>query len=202
MKSKKLIIIGASGHGKVVCDSARRTGLYSEIVFMDDAVVGEFYGSYVIGKISEASRFISDYSFVVAIGSNSIRKKIHNILLDIGVKFVSIIDPSALISKTAYLGQGSVILSKAIVNADAKIGDGVIVNTASIVEHDCSIGNFCHISPNATICGTVNVGPETWVGAGATVVNNLSICDSVTIGAGSIVLNNINSLGTWVGVVK
>ena len=33
---KKIIIIGASGHGKVVADVARLNG-YDEIVFLDDS---------------------------------------------------------------------------------------------------------------------------------------------------------------------
>ena len=34
---KKLIIIGASGHGKVVADIAKMNG-YEEIVFLDDDI--------------------------------------------------------------------------------------------------------------------------------------------------------------------
>lgn len=33
--SKKLVIIGASGHGKVIADIAKKNG-YHEIVFLDD----------------------------------------------------------------------------------------------------------------------------------------------------------------------
>ena len=34
-KKKKLLIIGASGHGKVVADMAMKSG-YEEIAFLDD----------------------------------------------------------------------------------------------------------------------------------------------------------------------
>ena len=37
---RKLVISGAGGHGKVVLEIARATGLFSEIVFVDDSYVG------------------------------------------------------------------------------------------------------------------------------------------------------------------
>ena len=51
---RKLAIIGASGHGRVVADIARKNG-YSEIVFLDDDEnIHECGGYPVIGKSAEA----------------------------------------------------------------------------------------------------------------------------------------------------
>jgi acetyltransferase EpsM len=198
----KLLIIGAGGHGKVVYDIAESTKRFDDIYFLDDAITGTFYKSEVVGTSIDIDKYINDFSFIVAIGSNSIRAKVQNELESIEAKITTLIHHRAVVTDSSNIGVGSVIMSNVVVNADSKIGKGVILNTASVVEHDCRVGDFCHISPNATICGIVNIGKNSWVGAGATVINNLNICENVVIGAGSVVLRTLNKSGTYVGVVK
>ena len=71
---KKLVIIGASGHGKVIADIAVRNG-YEEIVFLDDDEnVTECAGFPVVGKTIEASSIDGDK--IVAIGNSKIRERI------------------------------------------------------------------------------------------------------------------------------
>lgn len=73
---KKLVIIGASGHGKVIADMAMKCG-YEEIVFLDDnKELKECAGFPVVGKISEAETFEADK--IVAIGNERIRERIQN----------------------------------------------------------------------------------------------------------------------------
>ena len=77
----RLIIVGASGHGKVVADIASRLG-YSDIVFLDDNKnISECNGYPVIGNISLLNSNQGDV--FVAIGNASIRKKIMNIIIDL-----------------------------------------------------------------------------------------------------------------------
>lgn len=65
---KKLVIIGASGHGKVIADIAVKNG-YKEIVFLDDNErVEECAGYPVVGKTCEASTMDGDK--IIAIGKN------------------------------------------------------------------------------------------------------------------------------------
>ena len=71
-EKKRLIIIGASGHGKVIADIALRNG-YKDIVFLDDdESIKECAGFPVIGKTSEANTLVGDK--VVAIGNAEIRQ--------------------------------------------------------------------------------------------------------------------------------
>ena len=46
---KKLAIIGAGGHGKVVAATALSAARWTEIVFLDDEAEGEILGLPVIG---------------------------------------------------------------------------------------------------------------------------------------------------------
>lgn len=193
---KKIAIIGAGGHGKVIADIAKKNG-YSEIVFLDDdESIYECGGYPVIGKSSEASTIDSDV--IIGIGNAGVRKQMQESFSE--QKLVTLIHPNAVVSEDAVIGKGTVVMAGAVINAEAKVGKGCIVNTCSSVDHDCEVGDYVHIAVGSHLCGSVSVGNGTWIGAGATVVNNVSICSECMIGAGAVVISDIKEVGTYLGV--
>lgn len=195
---KKLIIIGASGHGKVIADIAVRNG-YEDIVFLDDADhIQSCAGFPVIGKTSMLSRMDGDA--IVAIGNANIRERIQeSIQSQERLKLVTLIHPNAVISRRVEIGAGSVVMAGAAINSDVVIGKGCIINTGASVDHDCKVGDFVHVSVGVHVAGTCCIGQRTWVGAGAVVSNNVNICGDCMIGAGAVVIRNIEESGTYVG---
>ena len=197
MNKKKIVIIGAGGHGRVVTDIARLNG-YTDIRFLDDNADNKYCN--IDGKISDFVRYLGNYDFFVAIGDNNTRKQISGKLIDGGANIVTLIHPNAVISQGVKIGRGSVIMAGVVINTNVILGNGVIVNTSSSVDHDCVVGNYTHISVGAHIAGTVNIGKNVFVGAGATVINDVEICDDCQIGAGATVITNIKESGTYIGV--
>ena len=192
----KLIIIGASGHGKVVADIAALNG-YKEIVFLDnDPEIKACAGYPVLGPDTMTSELDGDV--FIAVGNAEIRKKLME--RDANRNFPVLIHPSAVIAESAEVGAGSVVMAGAVINPGVKIGKGCIINTSSSVDHDCIVEDFCHVSVGAHLSGTVVVGTGTWIGAGATVINNVNICGKCMIGAGAVVIKDIDELGTYVGI--
>ena len=197
--SERVIVIGASGHGKVVADIVVRRG-DTLLGFLDDnkALPPEISGIPILGKLADYAKY-KDASFVVGIGSSAIREKIVRQLAD--VRWYTAIHPSAVISTLdTYIGAGSVIMANAVINPSAHVGEHSIINTSAVVEHDNYVGDFSHISVGVRLGGTVSVGSFTWVGIGATVSNNVSICDHCMIGAGAVIIRDIKESGTYVGV--
>ncbi len=194
--NKKLIIIGAGGHGRVCAEAASLSG-YSEIAFLDDKNVE---GLPVVGTLNDIEKYTGEYCFFVAIGDNSLRKKILKNVKELGGELTSIIHPFSNVSKNAKIGEGTVIMAGAVINPGARICRGVIVNTCSSVDHDCVLKDFCHIGVGAHLAGTVIVGETSFVGAGTAVINNITIGDGVTVGAGAAVVKNLTETGTYVGV--
>lgn len=190
---KKLVIIGAGGHGRVVADIARLNG-YEDIIFLDDADVLQ-----ASGKVSDYVKY-TDADFLIAIGNNSIREKIQTVLTENSCKIVTLIHPHAVIGSDVVIGNGTVVMAGTVVNTGARIGNGVILNTCCSVDHDCVIDDYCHISVGAHLAGSVTVGKKAFVCAGATVINNIAICDECVIGAGAVVVRNVDEGGTYVGV--
>lgn len=192
----KLIIIGASGHGKVVADIARLVG-YEEIVFLDNNfAIKKCAGYPVMGPDTMTKELEGD--IFVAIGNSRFRKKLMD--RDSDRIFPTLIHPDAVIAKGSAIGEGSVIMAGVVINPDAKVGKGTIINTSSSVDHDCLIGDYCHISVGTHLSGAVCVGDNCWIGAGAIVSNNVNVCSDVTIGAGAVVIKDIQEEGTYIGV--
>ena len=190
---KRLVIIGASGHGKVIADIAVRNG-YENIVFLDDDEdVRECAGFPVIGKTCEARNIDGDK--IVAIGNAKIRERIQSELENV----VTLIHPAAVISRRVEISEGSVVMAGVVINSDAVIGKGCIINTGASVDHDCKIEDFAHISVGAHVAGTCCISRRTWIGAGATVSNNVNIYGDCMIGAGAVVIKDIDKPGTYVG---
>lgn len=198
--NKKIVIIGASGHGKVVADIAKLTG-YEEILFIDDDVNKKKCGKYkVIGTFKQINSLIKDdYDFAVSVGDNRTRARIYEELVNKEAKLPVLIHPSAVFDETVKIGNGTVVMANAVINSSSVIGEACIINTASSIDHDCVIKNYVHISPGVNIAGTVTVGYCTWVGIGTKISNNIEVADKSIIGAGSIVIKDILNEGTYVG---
>lgn len=196
---EKLVIVGASGHGKVIADIAFKLG-YSDIVFLDDndrvKKCGEFS---VVGRSNDAFKYYTA-DFFVAIGNAKIRQKIQYELNNKGLSIVSLIHPAAVIAPNVKIGIGTVVMAGAVINPHVEIGEGCIINTCASVDHDSILGDFSHISVGAHVAGTVKIGARAWIGAGATISNNVNIVSDCMVGAGAVVVKDLLETDTYVGV--
>lgn len=195
---KQLVIIGASGHGRVVADIAKKNG-YEQIVFLDDNESLRECGGYAVtGRCSQYAEY--DCDIIVAIGNPIVREKFQDELEQNGMHVPTLVHPNASIAENVEIGKGTVIVAGAVVNPGAVIGKGCIINTGASVDHDCVVADYVHVSVGAHVAGTVEIGERTWIGAGATVSNNLRICSDCMIGAGAVVVKDISEKGTYIGV--
>ncbi len=193
-KRNRLIIIGASGHGKVVANIAKLNG-YTDIVFLDDDDKVKECGGYpVVGN----SNLAPEGEVFAAVGNARIRKMLMERYAD-RVQPI-LIHPNAVIAEETKIGNGSVVMAGAVINPGTSIGKGCIINTCSSVDHDCQIADFVHVSVGSHIAGTVKIGEGTWIGAGATVSNNITVCSNCMIGAGAVVVKDIKEVGKYIGV--
>lgn len=199
---KRLAILGASGHGKVVADIAELAG-WDEVVFFDDAwpKVKNNSAWSVIGNTADLLASADAFTGVaIAIGNNLVRLEKLKLLREQGIVLPSIIHPQAVISRYATIGEGSVVCAGVVVNADAQIGAGAILNTGCSVDHDCFLADAVHISPGARLAGGSRIGTCTWVGIGAVVRQLISVGAYAVVGAGAVVVKDVPDHVTVVGV--
>ena len=201
---KRLLILGAGGHGSVVADAASEMDFWDEIAFLDDRY-GDLNGVLswpVIGRFAQNRAFRDEYpDALVAIGDNRYRMEMIKALMacEPPFDFPVIMHPSAVVSRSATIGPGTVVMANAVLNPGATIGSGCIINTSATVEHDCVLAAGVHVGPGARIAGGVRVGERAWIGMGSCVLQGVKVGDEATIGAGAVVLRDVSDKHTVVG---
>lgn len=207
--SKRLIILGAGGHGKVAADCAEVIGDYDSIEFLDAIYPGErSVGPWkVVDKTENAYLFDNDNTdFFVAIGNNVIREKVLNTLLKDKLKVVSLIHPKSTVSRHAIISQGVLVCANATINPMVKVGIGGIINTAASIDHDCQIGDYTHISVGVRLAGGIVVGSHSFVGINSCAIQGVTIGKNCILGAGSTLISdlpdNTTAVGTPAKVIK
>ncbi|QYJ98963.1 acetyltransferase [Shewanella alkalitolerans] len=186
-------ILGASGHGKVIAELAELNG-FKEITFFDDRwpELQQLEHWSVCGDTSVLITSVNKYDLVVvAIGNNSIRLEKNHQLKNAGGKLSVLVHPSAVVSKYASLGDGTVVMANAVINSFTDIGEACIINTSSTIDHDTVVDDGVHVSPGANLAGGVKIGANSWIGIGAQVKQLVVIGENVIVGAGSTVLHDV-----------
>jgi UDP-perosamine 4-acetyltransferase len=196
-----IVVIGAGGHAKVVIELLRAAG--REIAgLIDPGAHGPVLGIPVLGGDDALPRLRAEgiAEAVVAIGGNALRERIGARLLALGFALPPAIHPIALVSPSAGIGAGAVVMARAAIGAEAVVDALAIVNTAAIVEHDNRIGPAAHVAPGCALAGNVQVGARALVGAGSAVRPGIIIGADAVVGVGSGVVRDVPAGATVGGV--
>jgi len=188
------ILIGYSGHGKVVLEAAMLNGI-NVLGYCDLFQKQEGFRNllYLGNENNPDFNWGQCENYILGIGDNLKRKKLFEKIKLNEKKCLTIIHPDAKVSQYVKLGEGTFVSRGASINPEVVVGDGVILNTNSSVDHDCRIGDFSHIAPGTVLAGNVTIGISVMVGANSVVKESLKINDLALVGAGSTVTKNIES---------
>jgi sugar O-acyltransferase (sialic acid O-acetyltransferase NeuD family) len=195
---KRIVILGASGHGKVVLDIARCQARYEVTGFLDSTVrAGTVVcGTPVLGAEQCLPELVSGMGVdgvFIAIGDNWSRlqaaERIRKTIPDLG--FATLVHPSAQIASGVEIGQGTAIMAGTVINPDARIGEFCILNTRASLDHDSVMADGSSLGPGVVTGGNVRIGELSAIGIGATLIHRISIGSHTVIGAASLVTGDI-----------
>ncbi len=200
-----VVVYGAGGQARVLLELMDRAGICPIAGIVDDNL--GLHGTKVEGipvlgpveRLSSYARVHRIHRAVIAVGDNELRKRFAEHARSIGLRLPVLIHPNAIVSPTAHLGDGTVVLAGAVVGAHAKIGELCIINTRASVDHDCELGDCVHVGPGAILTGNVTVGNGAVIGAGSTIIPGLIVGDDSIVGAGATVIRDVHSNCTVVG---
>lgn len=198
-----LLIVGAGGHGKVVAEAAAATGRWSALAFLDDRFpsLASVNGLAVRGALADAPALLAEFSdAVVAIGHCRTRLRVLHDLRRWGFALPTVVHPTAWVSPSATLGEGTVVFAQVAIHACARLGAGCIANTGCSIDHDAALGDGVHVCPGARLAGEVTVGDASWLGIGSSVIQRVRVGADVTVGAGAAVVRALPDGVTAVGV--
>lgn len=167
---KRLLIVGAGGHGCAVAEAVLAGGIFQLVGFVDDAAptLTQVWDLPVFGPTDDLNPYhqYADAA-VVAIGNNRLRVELHNRMLVAGFELVTVVHPKAIVSPRACIGAGSAVMAGAMIGTEARLGVGVIVNSGAVVDHHCRVEDFGHLGVNAAMAGGSVLGRGAWMQAGA-----------------------------------
>lgn len=201
--NKPVIIIGNGGHASVLVEIIQDAQI--EIIGYTAPEEGsEFYNLPYLGDDDVVvEHHVNEIELVLGIGTitvSNLRKKKYAAFKSKGYTFATIIHPSAIISPTVAIGEGTQIMAGAIIQTQSVLGENLIINTGAQIDHNSLIQHHSHIAPGVVLSGNVSVGENCHIGAGTTIIQNITIGNRVLIGAGSLVLKNVEDDITAYGV--
>ncbi len=186
----KIALFGAGGHSKVVYECVKSSTNFDIDIYDDKKKkikIGKkkilIKGNFV--KLLKKKNLYSD--IFISIGNNKIRKTYFEKINKLRKIDKSINHFSSIISPSAKIGRGTIIMANSVVQSDTDIGENCIINTSVSVDHDCKIKKHSHLCPGVNIAGGVTVGENSWIGIGSKIIENIKIGDNVFIAAGSVV---------------
>jgi sugar O-acyltransferase (sialic acid O-acetyltransferase NeuD family) len=189
---KRLLIIGAGGHGRSVAEAVAASGAFIVAGFLDDEFpeLERVWDVPVLGKVAaDLAAWLSAADFaIVAIGNNALRQRVTGELRGAGYSLATVIHSRAIVSPTAVIGEGSAIMAGAIVGTEACLGAGVIVNCAAVVDHHCRVGDFGHLGVSAAMAGGSVLGSQAWMQAGSALGYGVEIEDGRVLMPGEAVV--------------
>ena len=198
---KDIIIMGAGDLGKDVFWLIERINEHSQewnlLGITEKDEMTEFQGYPVLGT-DDVIKDYEDVYVVCALANTAVREKIIGSLPE-NAHVATLIDPNAMVHRTAEIGEGSMVFAGALVGVEAKVGKQCIVLYNASVNHDVEVGDYTTIYPNATISGRCHIGKYCEIGVGASIIQHVSICDGAKVGVGAAVFTNIKDPGMTVG---
>jgi sugar O-acyltransferase (sialic acid O-acetyltransferase NeuD family) len=199
---KSVIIAGSGGHAKVVIDIIHEMNLISKdikiigITSNSLSISDSFFGYPILGNDDIFKSYADDKNFFVAMGlggyrDNILREKVFQYVKSMGVTFMNVIHPLAIISRTAILGEGIVIFPGVIINTEVIIGDNTIIATGSTIDHETIIDSNVLVSAGVTVGAYSKIGKYCVLALGSKVISGIDIEQNVLVAAGAVVVSNV-----------
>ncbi|TFH42203.1 MAG: hypothetical protein E4H01_13815 [Lysobacterales bacterium] len=106
-------------------------------------------------------------------------------------RVVSLIDPTAFVSRTVTIGRGCVIYPHCYVGLNARLDDFVFILAGSIINHDDVIGYRTAVASGVKLAGSVTIEPECYLGQTCTIRQLLTVGRHSVIGMGAVVVKDV-----------
>lgn len=204
---ERILLLGASGHAKLIIDTVEKEGRYFIAGLLDENKPRgtEWFGYPILGKITELAARMEEADAragIVAIGDNWVRNQIASMVSRIAPEFsyVTTIHPSAQVARGVSMGEGTVVMAATAINADARVGRHCYVSTKASLDHDSEMGDFSSLGPGATVGGSVRIGAGSAIALGASVIHGIRIGEHTVIGAGATVVRDVGDRVVAYGV--
>lgn len=198
--ARRLLILGAGGHGRAVADLATACGWtvagFTDRPGADTKVLG---GDDDLPALAHSMAIDAG---VIGVGNSALQRRaeLFDRLRESGLAIPTLVHARATLSSTARVGAGTVVFPGAVLGAGATVADNVVIYSGAVVEHECRIADHAYISPGAILSGMVVLEVGAFIGSGAVIVPGVTVGKHAVVGAGAVVVADVHAGETVVGV--
>ncbi len=205
MEKTKIIILGGKGTAVVaaeqIIDAQQRFNSPIEFLgfaFDDESFGNEINGFPVISKtktVYEKFKAFPDVKFIFQMYRQDIlpeRVALHKSFQIPENRYCTFIHPSCMISRSAKIGTGTIIMANTVVNPNATIGKFCTIQSGATIGHDAKMGDYNFIAAQA-IVANLTMGDRNFIGINASTNNYITIGDDCFVGMASNVIKSIPS---------
>lgn len=194
----RVVVYGASGHGRSTIDALERAGLHTVVGVIDDAAEPGtlMHGYPILGGGDRLPELCEEHHItggIVAIGDNFVRSRvvarIEAMLPDF--EFVNAIHPFTSITRDVKIGRGVIIMAGGVVNASCELGDHTFILSNSSLDHDSRMGRFSSLAPRVATGGGVVLEDFAALAVGSVTIHGVHIGEHTVVGAGAVVVNDM-----------
>lgn len=203
---KKLVLFGSGGSGREIACLVEKinqvTPTWELLGFVDDNDKQwgqQINGFPVLGGTDWIVANKEEVYCCVTIGTMKARVAVCTKLEDAGVKFATLIHPSASIGSFVEIGEGCIINEHCELPVNIKIGKHVFLNSDTCLGHDDVIGDYTICNPHVVISGSCTIGSRVMIGGMSFIVQLVKIGDEAVIAPGSVVYGRVRAGGHVMG---
>ncbi len=165
-------------------------------ISVDSGVVGEFHNGYpVIGSAKQYAEFEQAY----VIPDNKWRNAAVDPAWNLETRAIRLIDPSAVVSRTADISPGCVIYPHSFVGLNAQLGRNVFCLSGCIINHDVRLDDSVILASGVHLAGSVHVEANCYLGQSCTIKQNVTIGAGSLIGMGAVVTKDVPPRSVIIG---
>jgi sugar O-acyltransferase (sialic acid O-acetyltransferase NeuD family) len=165
--------------------------------FLDDDAQKQSQGYRnlpVLGGLSSWKVLPSESLFLTSLYGPKSNLQFFRIIKSLGIpesRWITLIDPYAIVSPTATIGHGTYIGPWTVLEPMVRLGNYCAMLGNVYIAHDSHLGDYVVCANSVSISGRVSIGEASFIGANATVRENTHIGSYTIIGMGSVVISDI-----------
>ena len=207
MKAPPLLILGTTAFATEIAVVAEESGrrIAGFVENLDRTRCSETLEGLPVHWIDDVAGLKETHEAVCGLGTTR-RSIFTEQAVERGLRFTTVIHPTAHVSTRTTIGEGSVVGAGVVAGAHTTVGRHVQLNRGSLIGHHTTIGDHTSVSPGANIAGSCEIGRGVFIGMGAIVIDHLSIGDESVVGAGAVVVAdvpaNVQVVGAPARIVK
>lgn len=201
-RKQPLLVLGTRDFSFEIAELAEDTGEYEVTAFVENLSrdrCRETLEGRPIVWIDDAAELAATHLAVCGLGTTRRRVFVEQ-AESLGLRFATVVHPSARVPRSSSLGDGTIVSAGAILGTRCRLGRHVFVNRGALVGHHTVVEDYASVMPGANIAGFCRIGTGAYVAIGAVVVDRTAVGAGALVGAGAVVTRDVPERTQVLGV--